>query len=748
MKRDWTSQFRNSAAHCFFGSIGLVLLTFVCFRLKLDLATTGFAYLTLIAVLPLNGSFIGSVVLSIFSVGFLNYFFAPPLFTLQVEYPQDILALTTFLTTSLVVTALTAKARRAADEARASQKALADTIPALVWSALPDGSRDFHSRRWLEFTGLSAEEASGKGWSAVLHPQDRAAFVDKWRSSVATGESFETETRGRSANGEYRWFLARAEPLRDERGTIVRWYGSNTDIEDRKRATEALRESEEQWREVFEHNPVMYFMVDATGTVLSVNNFGAAQLGYAVSELVGQSVLSVFYKEDREFVQKNVAVCLDKLGQSHSWEIRKVRKDGTVLWVRENAKAVRRADNQLIVLVACEDITERKRTEDALRLSEAYMAHAQQLASVGSWAYRRSSMVEHWDICEHWSAETWHISDFDPTEGYPPIDAIFLRIHPEDRERVAEANTRALKDGQPMNVRYRYFRADGQLRILHSIGTAVFENGAVTRFVGASLDITEQERRIEELRRADEELHQTHAQLAHISRVTTLGELTASIAHEVNQPLAGVVSSGNACLHWLASQPPDVDKARQSVERVIRDANRASEVVGRVRGLAKKAPPQKVWLNINETVLEIIALTRREVEQSHVSLRTQLSDDVPLVWADRIQLQQVILNLIINAIEAISALGDGPRDVLVSTAKDKSNDVLLTVRDSGAGLDPGKLEDIFNAFYTTKTDGMGMGLAVSRSIIMDHGGRLWATPNEPRGAVFQFTLPAGREEAS
>jgi C4-dicarboxylate-specific signal transduction histidine kinase len=246
----------------------------------------------------------------------------------------------------------------------------------------------------------------------------------------------------------------------------------------------------------------------------------------------------------------------------------------------------------------------------------------------------------------------------------------------------------------------------------------------------------------------DVSMHEARAQLAHVARVTSLGELTASIAHEVSQPLAGVVSSGNAGLRWLAGQPPNIEKATQSLERIIRDANRASEVVGRVRGLAKKANPRKVWLNINKAVLEIIALTRREVEQNRISLRTQLSDEVPLVWADRIQLQQVILNLIINAIEALGALGEEPRDLLVSLVKDGSNGVLLTVRDSGTGLDPGKLEDIFNAFYTTKHEGMGMGLAVSRSIIMDHGGRLWATPNEPRGAVFQFTLPAGREEAS
>jgi len=249
--------------------------------------------------------------------------------------------------------------------------------------------------------------------------------------------------------------------------------------------------------------------------------------------------------------------------------------------------------------------------------------------------------------------------------------------------------------------------------------------------------------RTSQLMLASEALRETQAELARVARVTTLGELTASIAHEVNQPLAAVVSSANAGLRWLAKQPADIEKARQSLDHVIRDSNRASDVVGRVRSLAKKAPLQKVWLNLSETVRETIALTGMQAEQTGVSLETQLVDDVPLIWADRIQLQQVILNLIINAIEAMSALSNGPRRLLVSSAKDESNRVLLTVRDSGTGLDPANLEKIFDAFYTTKPNGMGMGLTVCRSIIEAHGGRLWATPNKPRGAVFQFTLPVG-----
>lgn len=264
---------------------------------------------------------------------------------------------------------------------------------------------------------------------------------------------------------------------------------------------------------------------------------------------------------------------------------------------------------------------------------------------------------------------------------------------------------------------------------------------------GHPMAILETNNDITNRKQSEGALRQAQAQLAHATRVTVLGELAASIAHEVNQPLAGVVSSGGACLRWLGNDPPNMDNAKQSVERIIRDANRASEVVGRIRSLAKKTPVQKVWLNVNETVLDTLALTRMQVAEHHASLSTELSNNVPPAWADRIQLQQVILNLIMNSIEAVSTVSKGSRDLLVSTASNGSYGTLVTVRDTGSGLDPEKLERIFDAFYTTKREGMGMGLAVSRSIIEAHGGRLWATPNEPRGAVFQFTLPSGHEEA-
>jgi C4-dicarboxylate-specific signal transduction histidine kinase len=265
---------------------------------------------------------------------------------------------------------------------------------------------------------------------------------------------------------------------------------------------------------------------------------------------------------------------------------------------------------------------------------------------------------------------------------------------------------------------------------------------------GKPVAVLETNNDITERKRAEEALHKAQAELTHVTRVATLGEMTASIAHEVNQPLAAVITNANACLRWLARQSPDLAEARAAVERIIRDGSRASQVIGRIRALVKKAPPRKDWLSINDVILEVSALARSEMHRNRVSLETRLLDDAPLIRGDRIQLQQVVLNLMINGIEAMSDISEGRRELLVITERDSSNGVLVAVRDSGVGLNPGSLEHLFDPFYTTKPDGMGMGLAISRSIIDAHGGRLWATANEGRGAAFQFTLPHDGEGVS
>lgn len=235
-------------------------------------------------------------------------------------------------------------------------------------------------------------------------------------------------------------------------------------------------------------------------------------------------------------------------------------------------------------------------------------------------------------------------------------------------------------------------------------------------------------------------VYEARAQLAHVARVTALGELTASLAHEVNQPLAATLINGNASLRWLSADPPNLEEAKQAVGRIVKDAGRAGEIIARVRALAKRSPPQKEWFNINQTLTDILTLTSSEINRNRITLRTDFAANLPSVLGDPVQLQQVILNLTLNAIEAINNLYDGPRELFVSSFKQGSA-VVVTVRDTGVGLEHDKLDQLFQAFYTTKVDGMGMGLTISRSIIEAHGGQVSATPTKPRGAIFQFTLP-------
>lgn len=497
-------------------------------------------------------------------------------------------------------------------------------------------------------------------------------------------------------------------------------------------AIEALRNSEAQWKEVFEHNPVMYFMVDATGTVLSVNTFGAAQLGYSVNELLGQSVLKVFPAGERRTVQNNVAVCLANIGQTHSWEICKVRKDGSALWVRENAKAVRRLDDQLIVLIACEDITERKHAENALRQSEMYLAEAQRSSRTGSFGWRVASG----EIV--WSEETFRIFEF---ERAPIVkhDTVMQRIHPDDRARVQRTIDRASRDGKDFEHEYRLLMPDGSVKHVHATAHAVTDASGGIEFVGAVTDVTAR-------KRAETELHEAQANLAHVARVTALGELAASIAHEVNQPLAAIVTNAAACLRWLDREPANLNEARGAVQSIIKDGNRAGDVILRIRALANKTAGEKEPLYINHVVNEIIGLVQHELSIHRVALRLELAPVLPPVLADPVQLQQVVLNLIINGIEAMQSVTDRPRELVIRTCQDEPDHVLVMVRDCGIGIAAENADRLFDAFFTTKSSGMGMGLSICRSIIEAHGGQLSASDNAGPGATFQFTLPLHQKD--
>ena len=474
-------------------------------------------------------------------------------------------------------------------------------------------------------------------------------------------------------------------------------------------ATEALRHSEAQWKEVFEHNPVMYFMVDAAGTVLSVNTFGAAQLGYSVGELLGQSVLKVFPAEEQHAAQSNVAICLENVGQTHSWEICKVRKDGSSLWVRENAKAVRRLDNQLIVLIACEDVTECKEAENALRQSEMFLAEAQRLSHTGSFGWRVSTG----EI--RWSEETFRIFAYDRATK-PTVELVLQRMHPEDAALVKQTIERASQDGKDFACEHRLLMPDGSVKYLQVVAHALEkdESGSL-EFVGAVMDITER-------KRAEDSLCQAQAELAHVTRVTTLGELAASIAHEINQA------------------PPHLEDAREALQCIIDDGQRASAIITRIRALLRNTAPEPTRLALAPLVHEVVRLTQPECVRQGVALHVEVAADLPAVVGDRVQVQQVLLNLVLNSLEALATVTERPREVWIRVQPEAADTVRVAVEDTGVGIAPELRDQIFTAFYTTKAQGLGMGLAISRSIVEQHGGRLWAVPHAGPGATVQFTL--------
>jgi C4-dicarboxylate-specific signal transduction histidine kinase len=279
------------------------------------------------------------------------------------------------------------------------------------------------------------------------------------------------------------------------------------------------------------------------------------------------------------------------------------------------------------------------------------------------------------------------------------------------------------------------------LKFVHVVARAIKDESGRLEFVGAIMDASA-------AKGAEQELRQAHAELAHVTRVTTLGELTASLAHEVNQPIAGVITNAQAALRWLRADPPDPDEIREALDRIVADGRRAGEVIGRIRALVKKAPPRKARFDLNEAIRDVVALTGTDALRHGVAVQSELTTGLPPVEGDRVQLQQVILNLILNAVEAMSGIDEGARGLRISTDFDAAGAMLVTVRDSGLGLDPHSFDSVFEAFFTTKPEGLGMGLAICRSIIEAHGGRLWASANEPRGAMFQFTLPLERDQTA
>lgn len=512
-----------------------------------------------------------------------------------------------------------------------------------------------------------------------------------------------------------------------------------TSIRERERVEHLLRlqrnelhESEQRFRLMVEGvKDYAMYSLDSGGRVTSWN-VGAERIkGYREEEILGEHVARFYLPED---VARGVpgellrAAAATGATEREGW---RVRKNGTRFWADVTITALHNEEGALVGFSKLtRDITERRRAAEELRRNAAYLAEGQKISHTGSWAWNFATGEL------YWSLEHFRIFGLDPERTKPSYELFLQMLHPQDRVVVRQTFEDATHAASDFDSEYRIVRPDGVIRNIHSLSHPAFnESGELTEYVGTVVDVTEQ-------RQAEEVLRKSQAELAHAARMMIMGELTASISHEINQPLAAVIANGNACLRWLAGKSPNMDEAREAVTRIIRDGKRASEVILRIRALLRKASVDKKWMDMNEIIQDVVTLARAELRRSDVVLRMDLAANLPPVMGDRVQLQQVVLNLIMNAIEAMSVSGAGARELVIDTTRHAVDQVRVTVRDTGIGIEQKDVDRIFDAFYTTKPEGMGIGLSISRSIIEAHNGRLWAVRNDGPGATFQFTLPA------
>ncbi len=385
------------------------------------------------------------------------------------------------------------------------------------------------------------------------------------------------------------------------------------------------------------------------------------------------------------------------------------------------------------------DVTALMRAQEEQRRGEASLAQAQRLSHTGSWVYNATTMRY-----LYWSDEGYRIWGFDPLQGLPSRENMWQRIHPDDRDRVWEEVQEALRQKRDLAAtEFKILLPDGTVKYLEATTHHEFSSlGALVEAVSTHVDVTERKRAQDE----HERLRQLESDLAHMNRLSMMGELTASLAHEITQPIATARNNARAAMRFLDRNPPDLGEVREALECLVADADRAGDIIDRIRDHIKKAPPRKGRFDLNKAIDEVIALAGSAITTNGVSVRTHLAEALLPVQGDRVQLQQVVLNLILNAVEAMSTVEAGPRELLISTEQTQTGGVLVSVRNSGPGIDPDHVDRVFEAFYTTKSSGVGMGLSICRSIIDAHGGRLWADMNASRGAVFRFTLPGADKE--
>jgi PAS domain S-box-containing protein len=727
-----------------------------------------------------------------------------------------------------------------------------DALPGLVWSALPDGRVELLNRRWREYTGLDVGQPSAADWQSAIHPDDLPRWLERWRSASTSSEPWELELRLRSADGPYRWFLCRASPQTDASGSVIRWCGINTDIDDRRRSETDLRTIETNYSGWVESFPGLMVTMSVTGQVKLFSREVLDYFGKTREELRDWAMTDAVHPDDLPRVVAEFTESVTT-GKPYSIEHRCRRADGVYRWFQVRALAVRDQHGEItgwyVVLVDIDDV---KRAEEAIRASEgsltaiintipalawsastdgraeffnrhylSYVGLSADQAKDWGWAtavhpddlnalvvvwqniltrglpgeaearLRRYDGEYRWflfrvnplrdeqgnivkwygvntDIEDrrraevelrraydsfadaqrlsktgsfitdlvgddhNWSQEAYRFFEFDPGSKVS-VERIRRMIHPDDLPAFESVIARGMS-GVDVNFAFRIVPPHGAVKHVRGIAHVIEQVDGRPMFVGALQDVTESVV-------AEEALNKARSELAHVARVSTVSALTASIAHEIKQPLSGIITNASACLRMLSADPPNVDGARETVKRTIRDGNRVSDVITRLRALFSRKELTLESLDLSEATREVVALSLSDLQRNRVVLQSQLADDLPPVTGDRVQLQHVILNLLRNASDAMVAIHDRPRQLVIETEREDGERVRLTVRDAGIGVDRESVDKLFDPFYTTKSGGMGIGLAISRSIIESHHGRIWAAPNDGPGATFAFSIP-------